>query len=591
MEKLQCLAILLGAIVLYATRLVPVEVTSIGIVIALVLAELLAPAEALSGFSNPGTLIVASMLVLSAGLQRAGVVDYVAGLLGRWATGGPRRVLLVLALPTAAFSAFMNNTPVVALMIPVALALGARASVSPSRLLLPLSYLSILGGTCTLLGTSTNILVAELSREAGGPEIGMFAFAGPGLVCLAAGALYLLLVAPRLLPARPVLGQLLSARAPGRFVTEVVVPDAGPYPGRPIGQAFPTDRDVTVLEVVRDEEPLLQPGPDFALRSGDVVFIESTAKGLHGLLAREELDPASAVADGERVQIGQVDLHIAEAVVTPNSRAIGRQVRGLGLTRRHGIQVLALRRGGRHHARNLRERRLRAGDVLLVQGEPESLHTWNEEGDVLLVEGVAQELTFPRRAPAALLVFAAVVSLAAAGAAPLVVLALGGVAAMLALRCIDVRQAARAVDPTVVLLLAGTLPLGLAFERSGLAADVASYLIGLGNAVGPVGLLTGVFLVASLLSAVLSNAATAVLLLPVVLDLAGELELAATPLLIALAIGASASFVTPIGYQTNTLVMGPGGYRFRDYMVLGLPLTLVLAGAVTASIPLFWPLR
>jgi di/tricarboxylate transporter len=622
MDSVLLLVILGGAIALYVTQVVRIEVTSLGVIVALALTGILEPADALSGFSSPATLTVGSMLVLSAGLQRAGVVDYVGRLLSsRAGSGGVRRVLLMLAVPTVLFSAFINNTPVVALMIPVALTLARRSSVAPSKLLLPLSYFSILAGTCTLFGTSTNILVDQLHRASGGSGIGVFEFAPLGLIYLAVGSAYIFLAAPRLLPERKGLGDLLAVQAPGHFVTEVVLKAGSRYVGKELRQAFPESREVSVLQVVRGEEPHLRPAPDFRLEEADVLFVESSARSITHVFADPDLERGTAVADEERVplhtllageglerptdilemrpgepeagpeRVGQVDLRMAEAVITPNSRFIGRRVRRLGLSRKYGVQVLALRRLGRQHQYQLRDFRLNAGDVLLVQGEPAALRLLNEEGDLLLVEGVESTLTFPQKAPVAIGILAGVILIATLGIAPLAVLALAGVGLLIATRCLDARDALRALQPEVVLLLAGTIPLGTAMEKVGLASQAAQALVAAVGEHGPWLLVAGLYVMTSLLTEILSNNATAVLLTPIAIGIAAHLGIDAKPLLVAIAFGSSASFSTPIGYQTNTLIMGPGGYRFTDYLRFGLPMNLIMMVVASLCIPLFWPLR
>ena len=613
------LAILAVAVVLFITPWVRIEVTSIGVIIALGLSGILTPAEALSGFSSPAMLTVVAMLVLSAGLERTGVVDYLARRLSGPAQGGPSRILATVAVPVILLSAFINNTPVVALMIPVTMALARRSKVAPSKVLLPVSYISILGGTCTLFGTSTNLLVDGLYRQAGGPGLGVFEFTAMGLVYLAVGLVYVVFVAPRLLPNRTGLGELLAVQAPGNFVTEVVLREGSRYVDQPLRVPFPPNGEVKVLEVVRDEEPILSPPEDFQLRAADVVFLESTARAIHNVISDPDIEGGTAIADEVRVRlhdvlageapedpravlgdeasppmppvehIRRVDLRMAEAVITPTSRFVGRRVRTLGLNRKYGVQVLAIRRQGRQHQYQLRELRLRSGDVLLVQGDPTSLRLLNEEGEVLLMEGVERTLTFPRKAPIAIAILTGVVLFATLGWAPLVLLSLAGVGLLFLTRCLDSRDAVNAVDPEVILLLAGTIPLGLAMESTGLAGRVATWLIAFGGTYGTTALIAGIYVMTSLLTEVLSNNATAVLMTPIGLGMAHALQIDPKPLLMAIAFGASASFSTPIGYQTNALVMGPGGYRFRDYLRVGLPLNVVLAVVASVLIPAFWP--
>ena len=584
---------------------------------ALATSGILAPHEALSGFSSPATITVIGMLVLSAGLDRAGIVDYAARLLSTGSRSGLSRLLVVLAIPALGFSAFMNNTPVVALMIPVALTLARRAQLAPSRVLLPLSYFSILGGTCTLFGTSTNILVDALYREGGGPGFSVFEFAPLGLVFVGVGMVYVLLLAPHSLPDRTAMADLLAVQAPGRFVTEIVLREGSRYLGLRLSEAFPSDQDVNTLQIVRREEAMLRPDPDLTLEAGDVLFVESTARNLHHLFSDPEWEPGSAVADAERVEvhtmlsgelpaaqaaqsdgddskgterIQTVDLRMAEAVLTPTSRFLQRRVRDLGLNRKHNIQVLALRRRGKQHQYQLRELRLSAGDVLLVQGEPDALRQINEDGDFLLIEGVESTLTFPQKAPIAAAILLGVVAAATLGLAPIVFLALAGIALMLATKCLDIRAAVRAVEPRILLLLAATIPLGAAISKVGLAEKAAMEIVRFVGTEHPWLLIGTLYLLTNVLTELLSNNATAVLLAPIALSLSTQLQVDAKPLLIAIAFGASASFSTPIGYQTNTLVMGPGGYRVTDYLRFGLPLNVIMAVTATLLIPLFWPL-
>ena len=584
------LLLLAVTLVLLATQWVRIEVTSLGIVAALALTGLLPPEEALSGFSSPALITVAAMLVLSAGLDKAGAVDAVATRLVRMGGGGDRRLLLALAAPTIVFSAFMNNTPIVALMIPVAVTLARRFDTAPSKLLLPLSALSILAGTTTLIGTSTNILVASLARDQGGVGFGMFEFTRMGLIYLAVGGLYILVVGFRVLPRRQGLTELFSPVSAGRFVTEVTIPVGSALAGRPLSEVTRGAERVDVLELVRDEEPIMAPDPGLALREGDALILESSARAIHGLFERPGLEPGTAVEDDRRVVLTHTDLRMAEAVVTPTSRLRNGRVRELGLARKHGIQVLAVRRLGLQHQYRVRDWRLRSGDVLLVLGPPASLRFLQDEDDVLLIEGVESTVTFPRKAPLAVGILAAVVALAALGAAPIVLLSVAGVALMLATRCLDVNDATRALEPSVLLLLAGTIPLGLAMQRTGLAADLARAVADLAGPHGPLVMISVLYLLTSLLTEVLSNNAAAVLLTPIALGLAAPLGIDPKPLLVAVAFGASASFATPIGYQTNTLVMGPGGYRFGDYLRFGLPLNLIMWVAATMLIPIFWEL-
>jgi len=586
--------VLLGIIVILTVALliaqpIRIEIIALLLVAVLGVSGLIAPADALSGFSSSATLTVGAMLVLSAGLDRAGVVDYIVAALTSRARGSATMVLLMMAVPVTLFSAFMNNTAIVALMIPVALTVSRRADLSASKLLLPISYLSILGGTCTLIGTSTNILVDSLYREAGGPGFGMFEFSTLGLIYLAIGGVYVVMLVPRLLPDRTALGQLMDQQVPGQFFTEVSVPAGSRLVGRGLGEAFGDDREIRVLELIRKEEVRLAPKPDTLVEADDVLLVEGTARAIHELIRQEKVEHGTAVSDSERVTISRIDLRMVEAVVLPGSGFLYQRVQDLGLSRRLGIQVLAVRRLGQHHQYNLRQFRLRSGDVLLLQGTREALLGLQEEEEILLIEGVEQTLTFPRKAPIAVAILLGVVVLAAANVAPIALLAFGGVGAMLLTGCLTLPHATRALDPAVLLLLAGMIPLGLAIEQTGLALIISELVVGLGGAYGPFFIIASVYFVTSILTALLSNNAAAVLLTPICLGIAAAAGIDPKPLLMAVTFGASASFATPIGYQTNTMVMGPGGYLVRDYLRVGLPLNLITFIVAAVLIPIMWP--
>lgn len=581
--------IIVVTLVLLLTQAVRIEIVAIMVIVMLGLTGLLDAGEAFSGFSSAATLTVAGMLILSAGLERAGVVDYIAAALVRRGRGSLTKLLLFMGLPTGLFSAFMNNTAIVALMIPVTLTLARRTNHPASKLLIPLSYIAILAGTCTLIGTSTNILVDALYREAGGPGFGMFEFSSLGLLYLIIGGAFVVLASPRLLPRRTALAQLMDEKTQGQFVTEVRVPSGSSFVGKHLSDVFGEDRQCRVLELIRNEEVTLGPGVEIAVEANDVLLVEGTARALHEMINQRWVEQGTAVSDAERVTISRIDLRIVEAVVTPNSRFLGRKVQDLGLSRRQGIQVLAVRRLGRHHQYNLRKFRLRAGDVLLLQGQREALRGLQDDGEMVLIEGVERTLTFPHKAPLAIGILVAVVALAAANVASIALLAFTGVAAMLLTGCLTLPRATRALDPAVLLLIAGMIPLGLAMEKSGLAVAISKWVVAIADPVGPTVLISCFYLLTTLLSAVMSNNAAAVLLTPICLGVAASTGIDPKPLLIAVTFGASASFATPIGYQTNLMVMGPGGYLFSDYLRVGLPLSIITWITATLLIPVFWP--
>ena len=580
--------ILLLTLALLVTQVIRVEITALLTITALALTELLSAEEAVSGFANPATLTVGAMLVLSAGLERAGVVDYIGALLSKGSKRSTRVLLLQLAVPTTLLSAFMNNTAIVALMIPVALLLGRRLGQPASKLLMPVSFFAILGGTCTLIGTSTNILVDSLYRKHGGMGFGMFEFLPMGLIYMGIGCLYIIYLGPKLLPNRSGLADIMGEETAGQFVTEVVVPPESALVGRPLGDVFSRDRGVVVVELIRAEEVTLGPPTGTVLLAGDTLLVEGTVRTIHELLQDKGVTHGTAVADADRVPISRLDLRVVEAVITPNSKFQGEEVRELGLNRKLGINVLALRRMGQHHQYNLRDFELRSGDVILLQGERNSLLRLQEDGDALLIEGVERSLTFPRQAPIAVIILLLVVALSSFNVAPIMTLSLAGVVAMLLTGCLNVAHATRALDSGVLFILAGMIPLGQAISRVGLDRVVADAVVGLAGSAGPTVLISVMYLLTTILTAFLSNNAAAVLLAPICFSIANHLQIDPRPLLVAVAFGSSASFATPIGYQTNTMVMGPGAYRFVDYVRFGGPLNILLWLVATLFIPIFW---
>ncbi len=616
-------AVLVAAATLFSTRWLPVEVTAVLTVVALALSGLLSPQEALAGFASTATLTVGAMFVLSAGLLRTGALEQVTIHLARFSGGSPRRLLVLLGLVIPVASAFINNTPVVVMMIPVVLSLSRRFQIRPSKLLMPVSYFAVLGGTTTLLGTSTNILVDDLFRQAGGTGFGLFDFTPLGVVFSLVGGLFIVFTAERLLPDREPLAGLRSQRDSGHFVTEVEVsPESAIQgqrisaifrllPGRavarprilrshrrvspriPVHPSAPArpEEGVELLEVFRNGRIYrAEEARDLILQPGDALLIAGTATEIAHFLQETRTELASALEDEARRAIQDVEHLVVEAVVLPGAAAHRRPIPELGLFRRYGVRVLGLQRWGLHRRTGLRRTRLQSGDVLLLQGQPPGLRAAADDLGLLLVEGVDQGILRRAKNRMALLIMAGVVGLAAVTGLPIVLLALAGAALMVATRCLRVDEALRALNASTLMLLVGTIPLGLAMERTGLAHVLVQALIAALGDLHPVFLLSGFYLFTTLLTELLSNNAVAVLLTPIALTLAQEMAISPTPLLMAVAYGASACFLTPIGYQTNAIVMGPGGYTFTDYLRLGVPLTLICWLAASLLIPVLWPL-
>lgn len=589
-------AILLAAVVLYVTRWLPIEVTSLLLPPALMLSGILDPGQALSGFSNAATVTIAALFVISAGLTRTGTLDGLTAFIRDKARGSPLRLVLLLAVTVPFISAFMNNIPVVAMLVPVVLVLARDLEAYPSKLMIPLSYFAILGGTCTLIGTGTNILVHDFYKtwqaDQGLPVtgFGMFEFTGLGLVLLAAGTTFLLTVGRSLLPERTSLTALLPASRTAHFVTEVRVDEDSAVAGRYVRDVFPQDAAVGLLELVRDERVLEGPAArPYKLKDGDALIVSGPSAKITEFLSHSKTSLASVVEDERRVPMRTVELFLAEAVILPDSPFVGRTIAGIGLNRTYGAKVLAVQRAGRHRRKEIVHMRLRVGDVLLLQASAEAFSALRESESVLLVEGLETAIKHRRRAPVALIILVAVVASAALTPLPIAIAALAGAGLMLATRCLRPDEAFRALDPSVLLLLCGTIPLGVAMEATGLARDLVHILTANFGGAGPWVLLSGFYLLTSVITEFLSNKATAVLLAPIALQMGASLGVDPKPFLMAVCFAASASFTTPIGYPTNLIVFGPGGYLFKDYLKIGIPMNLLMWILASLLIPVLWP--
>lgn len=591
-------ALTAAAVAAFAWERWPLEVTALGVLAALLALFEAAPvagldaARLLEGFGNPGLVTVAAMLVIGQALVQTGALEGVAERFHRVGGRGLLAVMAVSLIPVALLSSVLNNTPVAVIFIPILAGLAERLRVPASRVLMPLSFAAILGGMTTLIGSSTNLLVAGVVVELGLPAVGFFDFLVPGSVLAAAGMAYVLLVAPRILPDRASLAGRLAADG-RQFIAQIEIRADSPLAGeRAVAGMFRSLEGATVRIVQRGEHAFLPPFDGVALAPGDVAAIAVTRRALTGLLARHRgaLHAEAGAGDaGDGGGDGGQQM-LAEVMVTPASRMAGQTLEQLGFRRRAGCIVLGVQRRARMFRQRLTDIRLEAGDSLLIQGPPDRVRALRADRDALLMEWTEQPLPRYQRARRAALAFAATVGAAAAGVAPVVVAAVAGAAAMLALGCIDVRQAARALDRTVILTVAATLALGAALLETGGAGWIAARMAAALDGAGPAWTLSALFLVIALATNVLSNNAAAVLFAPIAVLLAGRTGQDPTPFVHATILAASCSFASPVGYQTNLLVMAPGHYRFADYARAGLPLTLLLWAAFTAFAPWYYGL-
>lgn len=587
MEITLVLVIVAAAVALFATEKLSVDVVALLALGALVATGLVSPDQAISGFSNPATVTVAAMFVLSAGLSKTGAL---AGL-GRWLVRFGRNetmLLLLVMLGVAVVSPFINNTAAVAVFLPLVMGAAASRNVSTSRLLIPLSFASQFGGVCTLIGTSTNLLVSSIAERHGLRGFGMFEFTPLGLLMVTAGVLYFLVIGRWLLPKRRST-RLTENYELGEYIAELRVMKGSPLLGQSVvGAKLGELHDITVLEILRDDRKIWSPTYE-PLREGDVLLVRGAVKQLFKLKNNLglELDPKFRLED--QTLPGQ-DLELVEALVPPHSRLAGRTLRGLEFHWRYKAVVLALHRRGQTLREKLATARLRVGDALLLLGPRNEIARLRNDDNFVVLETRGDVTLDRRKAPVALGIVALVVAVAALKVLPIVATALMGCAALVLTRCLRAEEAYLAIDWKVIVLLAGVLPLGRALEQSGAARLLVDHAMACCGHAGPLFALAAIYLLTAILTEFMSNNAAAVLLAPVAISTAAGLGADPRPFLVAVTFAASTSFATPVGYQTNTMVYNAGGYRFTDFLKVGIPLNLVFWILAIYLIPKFFPL-
>ncbi len=578
--------IVLAAVALFASEKFSVDVVALLVLGALLVTGLVTPAEGISGFSNPATVTVAAMFVLSSGLNRTGALTVLGQVLIRHGKSETTLLLLVMT-GVALISAFINNTAAVTVFLPLVAAAAASRKISSSRLLIPLSFASQFGGVCTLIGTSTNLLVSSIAVQSGVAAFGMFEFTKLGLIMVGAGMAYLLVAGRWLLPKRRA-AQLAEAYGLGEYITELRVVAGSPLLGKTALEAkLGETNDITVLEILRGDHKIWFP-LDEPLQEGDVLLTRGAVKELFKLKNSLGLELQPEFKFQEQKLRGE-ELDLVEVLLAPQSRLAGRTLKDLDFHWRYKTIVLALHRRGTVLREKLANLRLRSSDALLLLGPRTEIARLREDDNFLVMEPRRDVVLNRRKAPVALGIVGLVVALAALNVLPIVATALLGCAAMVLTGCLRAEDAYRAIEWKVVFLLAGILPLGLALDKTGAAHTLVDHALGLARDAGPVMVLAAVYLLTATLTELMSNNATAVLLAPVAISTAVKLGLDPRPFLVAVAFAASTSFATPVGYQTNTMVYNAGGYRFSDFLRVGIPLNLIFCALAVYFIPKFWP--
>ncbi|MCG8466975.1 MAG: anion permease [Gemmatimonadetes bacterium] len=577
------------ALVLFAIDRLRLDQVSLAIPVFLLLGGVLTPEDAVSGLSSPATVTVAAMLVLGLGLRKTGTVAAI----GRWARtaplGGKRRRLLALCVIVAILSPFLNNTAVVMVFLPVFVALAEQAEEPASMYLMPLSFVAILGGTVTLIGTSTNLVVHGMAVQRGYDELTMFSIAPLGLISLGVGIVYLFTVGRAQLPRRdrpPDLSRKYDMR---RFVTELEVSTESPATGRSLGELRWGERyAVSVLGIERGARDIAAPRAERSIQPGDVLYVQGSADRLL-LLARQQRLVTPTDRTRRDLNLSTKGGRLVEVMVAPGSALLGRTLREQSFAQRYDATVLAIQQHGLTVHERLADVEFRVGDLLLVHGTAGALERLADEpGFVPMAEVQAADDKRPR-AWVALGIMVLVVAVASIGLFNIMTAALAGVTLMVFTGCVRLDEIYAELDWMVVFVLAGLIPLGLALDFTGAASWLAAMVVDITGGWGPTGLIAAFYVLTALLTSVISNAAAAVMLTPVAILAALDGGVNPYALLVSVMFGASASFITPFGYQTNIMIYSPGGYRFSDFVKVGGVLNLLLLIAAAIFIPIFWP--
>jgi len=583
------LGLTIVAVVLFVTEKFSTDVVAVLVMVVLLVSGILTPAEGFNGFANPATVTVGAMFVISAGLFRAGAVNFLGRGLRRLARRSSTLMVLVMMLGVGSLSSFLNNTATVAIMIPVIMVVAQRVNTSPSKLLMPLAFASLLGGMCTVLGTSTNILASSMAETAGLEPLSMFEFSRLGIIFFAVGVIYMMTIGRKMIPEHRTSGDLTRSFGLGDYLTELQLSDKSQLVGESLESApLLEEFDIEVLQIIRGKD-LLRPTPKTVLREHDLLRVKGDVSTINELKERAEASLGMQIK-WQDSDLESKDTKLVEAVVGPSSPLAGRSLVESNPRKNYGVSVLAIRHHGALMRGELQNIKLMSGDTLLIE-VPNSRIPYLIQQRVFLVASKAGIPQFDLlKAAKGVAIVVSVITSAALGWLSIASAAAAGALLIVLSKCISMEEAYAAIEWNVLFLLAGMLALSIAMEKTGTSTMLAGGIVDVFGAMGPRALVAAFFGATMLLTSVMSNQATVALLIPVAITTAYSIDANPRTFIFAVMFAASSSFMTPVGYQTNTMIYGPGQYTFNDFLRVGTPLSLIFWVLGTLLIPWFWPL-
>ena len=587
------LSILFLGFILFLLEYFTIDVTALIILSCFFGLGYLTPTEAVSGFSNPAVITIGLLFILSSAIQKTGLLEYLVVTINRLLQSSRGLGMAVYYFTVSIASSLINNTAIVAIFMPVTIRLAHRYHISPSKMLIPLSYAAILGGTLTLVGTSTNLLVNSIYMGYEGVEpLGMFEFFRYGIIILIIGTIYLLIIAPKLIPSRTVTSSLTKSYHLGGYLTEMRIKKESALVGKScLDRSINHNYDVTVLDIIRDQKHIVNNIRRTILKEGDILFVRGT---LENFIRMKEVEGITLLTDEKLTQaeLEQEDNELVECLLTDDSDLVGKSLMSTNFRQVFGAFILAIRREGDIIRKKIAHMQLHAFDTLLIYGPTKKISTLSDRGDFIVLGKVEARLQKDRFWWVSIYVVLISIFLASIGYVPILKGAFISVVILLCLKIITAQESYQSIHWQVIILIAALIPIGIVLQSTGTADwignNISRFIYLFSISWQPYVLLATIYFITMILTEISSNVATAIIMVPIAIAVSGQIGLESRPFVFAVAFAASASFITPIGYQTNLMVYGPGGYKFSDYIRVGLPLSLLLFLTAVIILPNIW---